>query len=88
MGVVGLAERERERETVSLGRDIHKWIKRALILYKHIELTGDLCTENAHHHVSIIGMNTYMHIHTYKGGALWEHAVFQRNELRLKPVPF
>lgn len=47
-----------ERDSVSLGRDIHKWIKRALILYKHIEMTGDLCRENAHNHVSIIGMNT------------------------------
>lgn len=27
--------RERERDSVSLGRDIHKWIKRALVLYKH-----------------------------------------------------
>lgn len=31
-----------ERET--LGRDLHKWIKRALILYKHIEMAHGLCT--------------------------------------------
>lgn len=31
-----------ERETP--GRDLHKWIKRALILYKHIEMAHGLCT--------------------------------------------
>lgn len=42
MGVVGLdgeRESERESEIVSLGGDIHKWIKRQLVLYKHIEMT-------------------------------------------------
>lgn len=61
-GSSGAGESERERETVSLGRDIHKWIKRALVLYKHIELTGDLCTENVQNHVTIIGMNMCRHI--------------------------
>lgn len=52
--------REREGDSVSLGGDIHKWIKRALVLYKHIEMTGDLCRKtHAHNHVSCVkGMNT------------------------------
>lgn len=61
MGVVGL-ERERERD--------------CLILYKHIEMMGDLCTENAHNPASIIGMNTHTCTYLDKGGFLWEQTVF------------
>lgn len=37
-GSSGAGDRDRGRESVSLGGDTHKWIKRALFLYKHIKL--------------------------------------------------
>lgn len=66
---------ERERDSVSTDGDIHKWIKRALLLYKHIEITGDLCIKNSQPRKYKRDAHT-QHTHTHKGGFLWEPTVF------------